>query len=88
MEFEKWSPSVKKILYKGSPLGRRTLQAQIKSTKFNVLLTTYEYIMQDKSTLSKVCRPHSLRNLSNEIHGCGLILRFDCFASFRSIGAT
>lgn len=55
MEFEKWSPSVKKILYKGTPQGRRVLQTQIKSSKFNVLLTTYEYIIKDKSTLSKAC---------------------------------
>ncbi len=54
MEFEKWSPSVKKIQYKGSPQVRRTLQNQIKSSKFNVLLTTYEYIIKDKATLSKV----------------------------------
>lgn len=54
MEFEKWAPSVKKILYKGSPQCRRALQNQIKAAKFNVLLTTYEYIIKDKSALSKV----------------------------------
>ncbi|KAL7054116.1 hypothetical protein AAHC03_026521 [Spirometra sp. Aus1] len=54
MEFDKWSPSVKKILYKGSPQARRMLQNQIKASKFNVLLTTYEYIIKDKASLSKV----------------------------------
>lgn len=54
LEFDKWSPSVKKILYKGSPLARRALQNQVKSNKFNVLLTTYEYIIKDKSSLAKV----------------------------------
>lgn len=34
---------------------RRTLQAQMRSSKFNVLLTTYEYVIKDKSVLAKVC---------------------------------
>lgn len=54
LEFEKWSPSVFVVAYKGSPIMRRTLQAQMRSTKFNVLLTTYEYVIKDKSVLAKV----------------------------------
>ncbi|XP_059142940.1 transcription activator BRG1-like isoform X3 [Physella acuta] len=54
LEFDKWAPSVVKIPYKGSPNVRRTLAPQLKSTKFNVLLTTYEYIIKDKATLSKI----------------------------------
>ncbi|GFN80130.1 transcription activator brg1 [Plakobranchus ocellatus] len=54
MEFDKWAPSVIKIPYKGSPIIRRALAPQLKSTKFNVLLTTYEYIIKDKATLSKI----------------------------------
>ncbi|KAA3677467.1 SWI/SNF-related matrix-associated actin-dependent regulator of chromatin subfamily A member 2/4 [Paragonimus westermani] len=54
MEFDRWAPSVKKILYKGSPQARRILQIQLKASKINVLLTTYEYIIKDKSALSKV----------------------------------
>ncbi|CAL8093802.1 unnamed protein product [Calicophoron daubneyi] len=54
MEFDRWAPSVKKILYKGSPQARRALQVQLKASKINVLLTTYEYIIKDKSALSKV----------------------------------
>ncbi|TGZ75143.1 hypothetical protein CRM22_000544 [Opisthorchis felineus] len=54
MEFDRWAPSVKKILYKGSPQARRLLQVQLKASKINVLLTTYEYIIKDKAALSKV----------------------------------
>lgn len=54
LEFEKWSPSVYVVAYKGSPIMRRTLQAQMRSSKFNVLLTTYEYVIKDKSILAKV----------------------------------
>lgn len=54
LEFERWAPSVIKIAYKGSVDMRRALQSQIKGTKFNVLLTTYEYVIKDKSVLAKI----------------------------------
>jgi SWI/SNF-related matrix-associated actin-dependent regulator of chromatin subfamily A member 2/4 len=54
LEFEKWAPSVIKVAYKGSPNMRRYSQPILKTGKFNVLLTTYEYVMKDKATLSKV----------------------------------
>ncbi|KAL1489284.1 hypothetical protein ABEB36_014211 [Hypothenemus hampei] len=54
LEFEKWAPSVQIISYKGTPGARRTIQSQMRVTKFNVLLTTYEYIIKDKSVLSKI----------------------------------
>lgn len=54
LEFEKWSPSVVVVSYKGSPGMRRQIQSQMRSTKFNVLLTTYEYVIKDKGVLAKV----------------------------------
>ena len=54
MEFDKWAPTVMKVCYKGSPLVRRSLASQLRSIKFNVLLTTYEYVMKDKAVLAKV----------------------------------
>ncbi|XP_072385053.1 ATP-dependent helicase brm-like isoform X2 [Diabrotica undecimpunctata] len=54
LEFEKWSPSVIVVSYKGSPAGRRQIQSQMRSTKFNVLLTTYEYVIKDKGVLAKL----------------------------------
>lgn len=54
LEFEKWAPSVILVAYKGSPQGRRTVQNQMKAQKFNVLLTTYEYIIKDKAVLAKI----------------------------------
>jgi hypothetical protein len=54
MEFDKWAPSVVKIGYKGNPQVRRLLQSKIKAQKFNVLLTTYDYIIKDKAILAKV----------------------------------
>jgi len=70
LEFDRWAPSVTKISYKvwyqywgvchmwcplqGTPQYRRTLHTQLKSGRFNVLITTYEYVMKDKGQLAKV----------------------------------
>nr|CAD7452587.1 unnamed protein product [Timema tahoe] len=54
LEFEKWAPSVVVVAYKGSPTMRRNIQSQMRSTKFNVLLTTYEYVIKDKAVLAKL----------------------------------
>ncbi|KAJ8253989.1 hypothetical protein COCON_G00206010 [Conger conger] len=53
-EFDKWAPSVVKVSYKGSPAARRAFVPQLRNGKFNVLLTTYEYIIKDKQILAKI----------------------------------
>ncbi|AET40158.1 RSC chromatin remodeling complex ATPase subunit STH1 Ecym_5403 [Eremothecium cymbalariae DBVPG len=53
MEFEKWAPSLITIVYKGTPNQRRSLQHQVRIGDFDVLLTTYEYIIKDRSLLAK-----------------------------------
>lgn len=59
-EFDKWAPSLKKISYKGSPAFRKDLAQRIKARDFNVLLTTYEYIIKDKYLLSKIKWVHMI----------------------------
>ncbi|KAI9331458.1 SNF2 family N-terminal domain-containing protein [Zopfochytrium polystomum] len=54
MEFEKWAPSVAKLVFKGSPNERKRVAADIKRGEFNVLITTYEYIIKEKALLSKI----------------------------------
>jgi len=54
IEFQKWAPQLLKVEYKGAPAQRKALQAQLKHAKFNVLLTTYEYIIKDRPFLSKI----------------------------------
>uniref|UniRef100_A0A3B4DZ60 SWI/SNF related, matrix associated, actin dependent regulator of chromatin, subfamily a, member 2 n=1 Tax=Pygocentrus nattereri TaxID=42514 RepID=A0A3B4DZ60_PYGNA len=53
-ELDKWAPSIVKIAYKGTPSMRRSLVPQLRSGKFNVLITTYEYIIKDKHILAKI----------------------------------
>ncbi|CAI8610581.1 unnamed protein product [Vicia faba] len=56
-EINFWAPSIHQIVYAGSPDERRRLfKERIIHQKFNVLLTTYEYLMNkhDRPKLSKV----------------------------------
>lgn len=53
-EFAKWAPAVKMISYKGNPTQRKMLQGELRSGHFQVLLTTYEYIIKDRPVLSKI----------------------------------
>ncbi|KAI4870868.1 chromatin remodeling complex SWI/SNF, component SWI2 and related ATPase [Hypoxylon rubiginosum] len=54
LEFEKWAPTVSRIVYKGPPNTRKQQQEKIRQGKFQVLLTTYEYIIKDRPVLSKI----------------------------------
>jgi ATP-dependent helicase STH1/SNF2 len=54
LEFEKWAPSISRVVYKGPPTARKQQQQQIRYGNFQVLLTTYEYIIKDRPVLSKI----------------------------------
>lgn len=59
-EFAKWAPGVKTISYKGNPAQRKTLQSEIRAGNFQVLLTTYEYIIKDRVHLSRLRWVHMI----------------------------
>jgi len=74
LEFAKWAPSVVTVALKGSPAARRAVQYQIKSGKFNVLITTYEYIIREKALLTKlrwkymiIDEGHRMKNHNNKL---------------------
>ncbi len=53
-EFNKWCPAARTVCYKGLPNQRKEIyKDQIRSGQFNVLLTTYEYIIRDKNVLRR-----------------------------------
>eukprot|EP00250_Pteridium_aquilinum_P011659 c20221_g1_i2 orf=502-7569(-) len=56
-ELNTWAPSIGKVAYTGPPEERRRLfKEKIAQQNFNVLLTTYEYLMNkhDRSKLAKI----------------------------------
>ena len=54
-EFAKWAPAVNVLTYKGSPAVRKNLADEMRATnpKFQVCLTTYEFIIRDRLALAK-----------------------------------
>ncbi|TIB70030.1 hypothetical protein E3P77_00048 [Wallemia ichthyophaga] len=52
MEFEKWAPAVSVAVYKGPPQQRKATQNRMRQG-FQVLLTTFEYVIKDRPVLSK-----------------------------------
>jgi SNF2 family DNA or RNA helicase len=53
-EFAKWLPAASVICYKGTPNQRRDIFRNEVMGHFNVLLTTYEFVIRDKSSLKKL----------------------------------
>lgn len=74
IEFEKWAPAIGKVVYKGPPQARKQQQQAIRWGNFQVLLTTYEYIIKDRPILSKikwlhmiVDEGHRMKNSSSKL---------------------
>eukprot|EP00698_Gefionella_okellyi_P009866 TRINITY_DN2530_c0_g1_i3.p1 TRINITY_DN2530_c0_g1~~TRINITY_DN2530_c0_g1_i3.p1 ORF type:complete len:1174 (+),score=207.58 TRINITY_DN2530_c0_g1_i3:3464-6985(+) len=74
-EFRKWAPSVKVMCYKGLPAVRKSLAAMMQPGKFNVCLTTYDYIMRDRPILSRlkwnyiiIDEGHRMKNSECKLH--------------------
>lgn len=59
-EFDKWAPALRTVSFKGSPAERKSKQATIKSGNFDVVVTTFEYIIKEKALLSKVKWVHMI----------------------------
>ncbi len=54
-EASKWAPDMIKVVYKGAPdLRKQLYREDVATGRFNLMLTTYEYIMKDKSALKKI----------------------------------
>lgn len=54
-ELSQWLPDVRCVYYVGTKDERaRKYAADVQSLQFNILVTTYEYIMRDRAKLSKV----------------------------------
>eukprot|EP01119_Soliformovum_irregulare_P000784 TRINITY_DN10578_c0_g1_i3.p1 TRINITY_DN10578_c0_g1~~TRINITY_DN10578_c0_g1_i3.p1 ORF type:complete len:1288 (-),score=409.11 TRINITY_DN10578_c0_g1_i3:19-3882(-) len=55
LEFQRWAPAIKLVIYKGKPAARKQIyREEMAGGTFNAVLTSYEYVMLDKSDLGKV----------------------------------
>lgn len=54
-ELNLWAPSVVKVVYRGGPTIRRQIyETEMMGFNFNVLLTTYEFVVRDQAILGKI----------------------------------
>ena len=60
-KFAKWAPSVKMISYTGNLSQRKVLQNEIRTGNFQVLLTTYKYVIKDRVHPACPCWACALR---------------------------
>ncbi|EPB88712.1 hypothetical protein HMPREF1544_04471 [Mucor circinelloides 1006PhL] len=65
MEFDKWAPSISKIVYTGKPHARKELASIVRSGQFQVLLTSFDFIIRDTQAL---CRTKWLYLIMDEGH--------------------
>ncbi|CAB4381043.1 uncharacterized protein OCT59_030161 [Rhizophagus irregularis] len=75
LEFDKWAPSVKKCIYKGPPPERKEIQKRyLRHGNYHVCLTTYDFIIKDKTVLSKpkwlyviIDEGHRMKNTNSKL---------------------
>lgn len=75
-EFDKWAPSIRKVVYRGNPATRNEVLRSMKSTKWNVCITTYDFVLKDRLRLNKydwkyiiIDEGHKMKNAKSKFAG-------------------
>ena len=81
LELEKWAPHVVKIVYKGDKDTRKRLDFAVKKGAFNVLLTTYDYVLKEKAVLGKIRWKYMIIDEGHRMknHNCKLTLTLNAY---------
>eukprot|EP00002_Diphylleia_rotans_P024257 TRINITY_DN4781_c0_g1_i4.p1 TRINITY_DN4781_c0_g1~~TRINITY_DN4781_c0_g1_i4.p1 ORF type:complete len:1214 (-),score=254.60 TRINITY_DN4781_c0_g1_i4:717-4358(-) len=74
-EFARWAPSIKTVTYVGNQVERQNIyQKEMADGKFNVLITSFQFALQDKNRLKKfawkyliVDEGHRLKNHNSKL---------------------
>lgn len=74
-EFRRWCPSLKILEFRGNRQERRQLASRLRRETFNICITTYDWIIRAKSTLSSpywslliVDEGHRMKNIRSKFH--------------------
>ncbi|KAI5190176.1 ATP-dependent helicase STH1/SNF2 [Nematocida sp. AWRm77] len=74
LEFARWAPGINLLPYRGDPAYRKDLKKETATNKFDVLLTTFEYVIKDRAFLAKidwlytiVDEGHRMKNTSSKL---------------------
>jgi len=81
LELEKWAPHIVKIVYKGDKDTRKRLDFAVKKGAFNVLLTTYDYVLKEKAVLGKIRWKYMIIDEGHRMknHNCKLTLTLNAY---------
>ncbi|KAL3079713.1 hypothetical protein niasHS_013995 [Heterodera schachtii] len=81
IELDKWSPHVVKIIYKGDKDQRKRLEPLVRKGAFNVLLTTYDYVLKERSLLGKIRWKYMIIDEGHRMknHNCKLTLTLNAY---------
>ncbi|KAF1658934.1 UNVERIFIED_CONTAM: Transcription activator BRG1, partial [Eudyptes robustus] len=83
LELEKWAPHVVKVVYKGDREQRKRMESKVKRGEFNVLLTTYDYVLKERSMLGKIRWKYMIIDEGHRMknHNCKLTLTLNAYFS-------
>ncbi len=75
-EFDKWAPSIKRVVYRGNPATRTEVLKSMKNSRWNVCITTYDFILKDRQKLNKyhwkyivIDEGHKMKNAKSKFAG-------------------
>ncbi|KAI9034495.1 SNF2 family N-terminal domain-containing protein [Hyaloraphidium curvatum] len=70
-ELEKWAPDLRTVMMKGTKIERKNISNTIRMGQFDVVLTTFEYIVLEKALLGKVKWVHMIIDEGHRMKNAG-----------------